>query len=71
MIREDLNYEEVSQHILERVIQQFRCQSISFVRVLWKNRVEQEATWEIEKEMIARHSQLFQNLGMNLGTKFF
>ena len=35
------------------------------LKFLWSNHSIREATWELEKEMREKHSQLFQNSGMS------
>ena len=38
---------------------------VKLVKFLWSNHSIREATWELEKEMKEKHSQLFQNSGMS------
>ncbi|KAD4180523.1 hypothetical protein E3N88_29114 [Mikania micrantha] len=46
MIQEDLSYEEEPKAIIDRQERVMRRKSIPFVKVLWKNHPEREATWE-------------------------
>ncbi|KAD5317525.1 hypothetical protein E3N88_17471 [Mikania micrantha] len=57
MIQEDLSYEEEPEAIIDRQERVMRRKSIPFVKVLWKNHTEREATWETE-EMIRSHFSL-------------
>ena len=47
-IREDLTCEEKAEAILDRQERIMRRKTIPFVKVLWKNHSEREATWEME-----------------------
>ncbi|XP_073064095.1 uncharacterized protein [Primulina eburnea] len=55
----NLSYEEVSVQIIDRKIKVLRNKEIGFVKVLWRNHVIEEATWEPEKEMRQRYPDLF------------
>ena len=58
-IREDLTYKEQPERILQREEKVLRRKIIAFVKILWKNHMLREATWEREKEMKAKYPQLF------------
>ena len=59
----DLAFEEEPIVILDRQIRKLRTKEIASVKVQWKHRTVEEATWEIESDMRARYPQLFEALG--------
>ena len=50
-LRDDLSYEEQPVQILGREEKELRNKTISLVRVLWRNHLVEEATWEREDQM--------------------
>ena len=50
-LRLDLTYEEELVEILAREVKELRSKRISLVKVLWRNRKTEEATWESEETM--------------------
>ncbi|XP_076937592.1 uncharacterized protein LOC143605320 [Bidens hawaiensis] len=58
-IHEDLSYEEEPEAILNRQERIMRKKVISFVKVLWKNHSDREATWETEESIRAIYPSLF------------
>ena len=50
-IRENLSYSEEPEAVLERQERVMRTKTISFVKILWKNHPESEATWETEESI--------------------
>nr|GEZ93178.1 DNA/RNA polymerases superfamily protein [Tanacetum cinerariifolium] len=50
-IREDLSLVEEPEKILDRQERVMRNKTIPFVKILWKNHPEREATWETEESM--------------------
>ncbi|GJR08160.1 reverse transcriptase [Tanacetum coccineum] len=50
-IREDLSYTEEPESILDRQDRVMRNKTIPFVKILWKNHPEREATWETEESI--------------------
>ncbi|KAK1431931.1 hypothetical protein QVD17_08737 [Tagetes erecta] len=60
-IQEDLSYEEEPQAILDRQERVMRRKVIPFVKVLWKNHSEREATWETEESIRSLYPNLFEN----------
>ncbi|GJR27961.1 ribonuclease H-like domain-containing protein [Tanacetum coccineum] len=48
-IREDLSYTEEPESILDRQDRVMRNKTIPFVKILWRNHPEREATWETEE----------------------
>ena len=55
----DMTFEEEPIVILDRQIRKLRTKEIASVKVQWKHRTVEEATWEIESDMRARYPQLF------------
>ncbi|XP_075478864.1 uncharacterized protein LOC142519721 [Primulina tabacum] len=55
----NLSYEEVPIQIIDRKVKVLRNKEIDFVKVLWRNHVIEEATWEPEEEMRQRYPDLF------------
>ena len=51
MLDEDLSYEEEHVVILDREIRKLRSREIASIKVQWKNRPIEEATWEKEVDM--------------------
>ncbi|GJS23790.1 retrotransposable element Tf2 [Tanacetum coccineum] len=51
MIREDLSYTEEPESILDRQDRVMRNKTIPFVKILWRNHPEREATWETEESI--------------------
>ncbi|XP_074336813.1 uncharacterized protein LOC141673986 [Apium graveolens] len=58
-IREDLSCEEEAEAILAREERVLRKNTISFVKVLWKNHSEREATWELKESICEKYPHLF------------
>ncbi|XP_073057247.1 uncharacterized protein [Primulina eburnea] len=56
----NLSYEEVPIQILDRKVKVLRNKDIGIVKVLWRNQVIEEATWEPEEEMKHRYPNLFK-----------
>ncbi|KAJ0832489.1 putative nucleotidyltransferase, Ribonuclease H [Helianthus annuus] len=59
-IREDLSYEEEPEAILDRQERMMRKKSFPFVKILWKNHPEREATWESEEAIRSQYPHLFE-----------
>ncbi|XP_063942622.1 uncharacterized protein LOC135150292 [Daucus carota subsp. sativus] len=60
-IREDLSCEEEAEAILDLEERVMRKKNILFVKVLWKNHSEREATWELEDSIRERYPHLFDS----------
>lgn len=58
-IKPDLTYEEKPIEIFQREIKQLRNKKIPWVKVLWRNQLTKEATWEREDEMRVKYPELF------------
>nr|GEV89358.1 hypothetical protein [Tanacetum cinerariifolium] len=50
-IRTDLSYEEEPEAIIDLQDRIMRKKTIPFVKILWRNRPEREATWETEESI--------------------
>nr|GFA00305.1 hypothetical protein [Tanacetum cinerariifolium] len=50
-IRTDLSYVEEPEAIIDRQDRIMRKKTISFVKILWRNHPEREATWEIKESI--------------------
>nr|GEW69293.1 hypothetical protein [Tanacetum cinerariifolium] len=51
LIRTDLSYVEEPEAILDRQDRVIRKKTIPFVKILWRNHPEREATWETEESI--------------------
>jgi hypothetical protein len=58
-IEQDLTFEAQSVRILEEADRVMRHRTLKFVRVLWTNQTEREATWELESKMQEKYPELF------------
>ncbi|XP_073127108.1 uncharacterized protein [Henckelia pumila] len=57
----DLSYEETPVQILDRQVRKLRNKEIKMVKVLWRNQIVEEATWETEQDMRSHYPKLFDN----------
>ncbi|XP_073275424.1 uncharacterized protein [Primulina huaijiensis] len=55
----NLSYLEVPVQILDHKVKVLRNKEIGLAKVLWRNQVIEEATWEPEEEMRQRYPDLF------------
>ena len=58
-IQSDLSYIEQPVEILDRREKALRNKTVSLVRVLWRNPMVEESTWELESEMLEKYPHLF------------
>ncbi|XP_024018709.1 uncharacterized protein LOC112090804 [Morus notabilis] len=58
-LKPNLRYEEKLVQILDRRLKELRNKSIPLVKVLWRNQLVEEATWEKEDEMKIKYPKLF------------
>nr|GEU73981.1 retrotransposon protein, putative, Ty3-gypsy subclass [Tanacetum cinerariifolium] len=58
-IHEDLSLAKELEKILDRQERVMRNKTISFVKILWKNHLKHEATWETEESMRASYPRFF------------
>lgn len=59
----DLTFEEEPVAILDRQVRKLRTKEIPSVKVQWKNRPIEKATWEVESAMRTNYPQLFDDSG--------
>jgi hypothetical protein len=59
-IQANLTYEEFHVQVLDCKEQQLRIKTIPRVKVLWRNHDVEEASWELEQEMLDRYPHLFE-----------
>ena len=57
--------------ILGREEKELRNKTISLVKVLWRNHLVEEVTWEQEDQMRSQYPHLFQDAGTNFVDKIF
>ena len=70
-LRDDLSYEEQLVQILGREEKELRNKTISLVKVLWRNHLVEEATWEREDQMRSQYPYLFHDTGPNFVDEIF
>ncbi|XP_059288146.1 uncharacterized protein LOC132041449, partial [Lycium ferocissimum] len=63
LLDENLSYEEGSIAILVREVHKLRSKETVSVKVQWKNRPVEEATWETKSDMGKNYPQLFTESG--------
>jgi hypothetical protein len=59
-IEQDLSFESHPVRILETSERVLRRKTFKYVKVLWTDQTEREATWELESEMRKKYPELFQ-----------
>ena len=64
-LRDDLSYEEQPVQILGREEKELRNKTISLVKILWRNHLVEEATWERGGQMRSQYPHLFHDIGTN------
>ena len=57
--------------ILGREEKELRNKTISLLKVLWRNHLVEEATWERENQMRSQHPHLFHYTGKNFMDEIF
>ena len=68
---DDLSYEEHPVQILGREEKELRNKTITLVKVLWRNHIVEEATWEREHQMRDQYPHLFHDTGTNFVDEIF
>ena len=63
LLDENLSYEEEPVAILDREVRKLRSREIASIKVQWKNRPVEEATWQKEADMQERYPHLFTDSG--------
>ena len=66
LLDENLSYEEEPVAILDRDVRKLRTKEIASVKVQWKNRPVEEATWETEADMRSKYPHLFADSANSL-----
>ncbi|WMV07863.1 hypothetical protein MTR67_001248 [Solanum verrucosum] len=59
-VNDNLSYEEVPVQILDRQVRRLRTKEVASVKVLWRNQLVEEATWDAEEDMKKRYPYLFE-----------
>ena len=70
-LRDDLSYEEQLVQILGREEKELHNKTISLVKVLWRNHLVEEATWEREDQMRSQYPHLFHDTSTNFVDEIF
>ena len=70
-LRDDLSYEEQPVQILGGEEKELRKNTISLVKVLWRNHLVEEATWEREDQIQCQYPHLFHDIVTNFVGNFF
>ena len=65
-IQEGLTYVEEPMKIVDKKEQVLHTETISIIKVLWRNHGIEEASWEAEQNMWSRYPHLFEWLCMTL-----
>ena len=63
LLDENFSYEEEPVAILDREIRKLRSREITSIKVQWKNRPVEEATWEKEADMLEKYPHMFTDSG--------
>jgi hypothetical protein len=60
-IEEDLTFEARPVRILEESDKVLRRKTLKYLKILWTNQTEQEATWELESRMREKYPEFFSS----------
>lgn len=60
-IEQDLTLESLPLKILDESERTLRHRKLKYVKVLWTNQTEREATWELESQMHEKYPELFSD----------
>jgi hypothetical protein len=60
IIQQDLTIDVQPVHVLESSERVMRNRTIKYVKILWSNQTEPEATWELESIMCNKYPDIFQ-----------
>ncbi|KAJ8760217.1 hypothetical protein K2173_011087 [Erythroxylum novogranatense] len=66
-LRDDMSYEEQPVKILDTKEKVLRNKMVQLVKVLWRNHLVEEATWEPLDAMQEKYPHLFDDLGLKCG----
>jgi hypothetical protein len=61
IIEEDLTFEARPVRILEEADKILRQRTLRYLKVLWSNQTEREATWELESRMREKYPEFFSS----------
>ena len=70
-LRDDLSYEEQPMQIQGREEKELHNKTMSLVKVLCRNHLVKEATWEREDQMRSQYPHLFHDTGTNFVDEIF
>ncbi|XP_069148180.1 uncharacterized protein [Solanum lycopersicum] len=59
-IKDSVSNEEIPVQILDHNVRKLRTTKVTSIKVLWKNKFVEEATWEDEKDMKKRYPHVFE-----------
>ncbi|WMV45199.1 hypothetical protein MTR67_038584 [Solanum verrucosum] len=60
-IKDSLSYEEIPVQILDRQVRKLKTKEVASVKVLWRNKFVEEATWEAKEDMKKCYPHLFES----------
>ena len=58
-VKDNLFYEEIPLQILDRQVKKLKNKEVVSIKVLWKNQLVEDATWEAEGNMKSCYPHLF------------
>ena len=58
-VKSDLTFQPEPERIIDRDVKSLRSKEIPIVKVVWRGSPDDEATWELESEMLNQYPQLF------------
>ncbi|WMV08501.1 hypothetical protein MTR67_001886 [Solanum verrucosum] len=58
VIKDNLSYEEIPAHILDRQVRKLRTKEVALVMVQWRNQFVEENTWESKEHMKNKYPNL-------------
>ena len=70
-LRDDLSYEKQPVKILGREEKELRNKTIFLLKILWRNHLVEEATWEREDQMRSQYPHLFHDTCTNFVDEIF
>ena len=70
-LMDDLSYDEQPVQILGREEKELRNKTISSVKIMWRNHLVEEATWEQEDRMRSQYPHLFHDTRTNFVDEIF
>ncbi len=61
-VDDNLSYEEVLVEIIDGQVNKLRKKEVTSVKVLWRNHLDEVATWEVVAAMKSCHPHLFPKI---------